>query len=67
MRGMRKRLVDLESSLPAQDSGRIDLDALTNDELSHLEAIAMNQEAGLTFEELPADELCFIANLPVVA
>ena len=67
MKGMLKRLGSLESLQTAPNSGQIDLDALTDAELNHLETIVMKQESGLTIEELSADELCFISSLPVLS
>ena len=62
MKGMLKRLGSLESLQTAPNSGRINLDLLTDAELNQLEAIVMKQES-----ELSSDELCFISSLPVIA
>ena len=52
MRGMLKRLDDLESLRGVPANGQINLDALADDELDQLEAIVIKQESGLTIEEL---------------
>ncbi len=67
MRGMLKRLSDLESLRGAPVNGQIDLDALTDDELDRLEGIAAKHESGLLIENMSSVDLCFIASLPVIA
>ena len=67
MKGMLKRLGSLESLPTAPDSGRINLDLLTDDELNQLEAIIIKHESGLTLEGMSSDELRFVASLPVMS
>ena len=67
MKVLSKRLEALEAMHSANPAGRIDLDALTDDELDRMEAIALKLDGGQSIESLADDELHFVASLPVVA
>lgn len=67
MKTLAKRLGALEALHPVDNEGRIDLDALTDAELDIMEAIAVKLEGGTPIEDLPDDDLRFLASLRVVA
>ena len=64
-KALGKRLSSLESASVAPKDG-IDLDALSDAELERLEVIIQSIEAGTKFEDLPDDDLQFVAALRCV-
>ena len=67
MKVLSKRLEVLEARHSAHPAGRIDLDALTDDELDRIEAIVLKLDGGQSIESLADDELRFVASLRVIA
>ena len=60
-----KRLSSLESAVVETRSG-IDLDALSDAELERLEVIIQSIEAGTKFDDLPDDDVQYVAALRCV-
>ena len=67
MKVLSKRLEVLEARHSGNPAGRIDTDALTDDELDLLEAVILKLDGGLSIESLADGELRFVASLPVIA
>ena len=68
MRGMQKRITVLEADRPAP-SQNIDLDGLSHDDLDRLIVILTkwhpNDEGPLPVDQMPEEELRFLARLKV--
>ena len=67
MKVLSKRLEVLEARHSGNPAGRIDTDALTDDELDRIEAIVLKLDGGQSIESLADDELRFVASLRVIA
>jgi hypothetical protein len=55
----------MEADMRPDQSGMIDLDALSIEELERLQAIRIAMDAGIALLDLPDDDLRFIASLRV--
>ena len=65
IRAFDKRISALEEAMP-DISGRVDLDRLSTAELERLESILIAKEGGRAIEDMPDDELRFLAGLRII-
>lgn len=69
MKALDKRLAALEAAVP-HSNGCVDLDKLTDADLERLESILLrwrpDDEGPLPVDQMPADELRFLASIRVM-
>lgn len=66
MKPLERRVQAMEAALPPQDGERLDLGRLSDADLERLEGIAIRRDAGEAIEDMPDDDLRFLASIRVI-
>ena len=65
MKALERRIAAMEVDCP-DTGGGLDLDRLSDTELLRLEAIVIARDAGTAIEDMPDDDLRFLASIRVI-